>query len=53
MKTATETMRPPRLGVPLVAKGFSEAELLDALYALERDRAMQLLDGNRIEVVYL
>jgi len=46
-------MRPPRLGVPLVAKGFSEAELLDALYALERDRAMQLLDGNRIEVVYL
>jgi len=39
------------IGAPLVAAGFTELELADALIALNDDGMVELLDGNRVRLL--
>lgn len=36
------------IGVPLTATGFTQDEIMEALYALEQDKIIPLLPGNRL-----
>jgi hypothetical protein len=39
------------VGVPMVAKGFTQDEVLNVLMALEREKTIELLPGNRLRVL--
>ncbi|MET4689481.1 hypothetical protein [Sinorhizobium fredii] len=36
------------IGVPLTATGFTQDEIMEVLYALEQDKIIALLPGNRL-----
>ncbi|USJ28587.1 hypothetical protein [Ensifer adhaerens] len=36
------------VGVPLTAAGFTQDEIMEVLYALEQDKFVALLPGNRL-----
>ncbi|WP_291158377.1 hypothetical protein [Ensifer sp. SSB1] len=36
------------IGVPLTAAGFTQDEIMEVLYALEQDKIIVLLQGNRM-----
>ncbi|WP_104668264.1 hypothetical protein [Ensifer adhaerens] len=36
------------IGVPLIAAGFTQDEIVEVLYALEQDKIITLLPGNRL-----
>ncbi len=36
------------IGVPLTAAGFTQDEIMEVLYALEQDKIVSLLPGNRL-----
>lgn len=36
------------IGVPLTAAGFTQDEIMEVLYALEQDKIVALLPGNRL-----
>ena len=38
------------IGVPLVAAGFTEDEIFHALLQLQHDKAIELIEGNRLRV---
>lgn len=39
------------IGVPLVANGFEQDELLNALFALESDGTIELLEANGLRLL--
>jgi hypothetical protein len=39
------------VGVPMVAKGFTQDEVLNVIMALEREKRIELLPGNRLRVL--
>ncbi|MGO7674853.1 hypothetical protein ACC685_33360 [Rhizobium ruizarguesonis] len=38
------------IGVPLVPKGYTQDELVSALYALQAEGVISLIEGNRLQV---
>jgi hypothetical protein len=38
------------IGPPLVTQGFTQNDILHALYALQDDRIMELIEGNRLQL---
>ncbi|MEY9534700.1 hypothetical protein ABIA19_004553 [Sinorhizobium fredii] len=38
----------PDIGVPLTAAGFTQDDIVEVLYALEQDKIIALLPGNRL-----
>lgn len=41
------------VGVPMVSQGFTQDEILNALMALSRDKAIELLPTNEVRVLRL
>jgi hypothetical protein len=39
------------VGVPMVAKGFTQDEVLNVIMALDREKVIELLPGNRLRVL--
>ncbi|KQY25948.1 hypothetical protein [Rhizobium sp. Root483D2] len=39
------------VGVPMVEQGFNQDEILNALMALDREKVIELLPGNRLRVL--
>ncbi|UAX98295.1 hypothetical protein LAC81_35650 (plasmid) [Ensifer adhaerens] len=46
-----DRLRSRDIGVPLTAAGFTQDEIMEVLYALEQDRFIVLLPGNRLMVL--
>ncbi len=38
------------IGPPLVAKGYDQEEIVNALYALQNEGVLSLISGNRLQV---
>lgn len=39
------------IGVPLDAEGFTEAEIMSALFALEAEKIVAFVPGNRLQLL--
>ncbi|WP_245505225.1 hypothetical protein [Neorhizobium sp. S3-V5DH] len=49
----TETIDMFDIGVPLVDRGFTQNEIVDAIMMLEHRRFVELIPGNRLRVLKL
>ncbi len=39
------------IGVPLIAEGFSEEEIMSAVFALEEEERVAFVPGNRLQLL--